>query len=43
MSLVAGIARVAAALLVCLIAYISVRRGHRRAMKSRRGAEAAAE
>jgi hypothetical protein len=43
MSFVAGITPVAAAVLVCVIAYVSVRRGHRKAMEARRQAEAAAE
>jgi len=43
MSLVAGLTPVAAALLVCVIAYLSVRRGHRKAMESRHEAGAAAE
>ncbi|HEX8062339.1 MAG TPA: hypothetical protein VF535_03905 [Allosphingosinicella sp.] len=43
MSLVAGIAPVVASLLVCAIAYLSVRRGHRKVIETRRKAESAAE
>jgi hypothetical protein len=43
MSFVAGITPVAAALLACAVAYVSVRRAHRKAMEARREAGAAAE
>ena len=43
MSFVAGITPVVAALVVCAVAYISVRRAHRKSMEAIREAEAAAD